>query len=160
LKTDGWYQYKPEQHITNIKLHSEDPENPNYATYLKLEMQVGNPMLLGSMGPGQPVYGRNLNALPFHAAEPQGFTPYTFNLLANPLDPRVDRVVATLGDLGITAELFRLCQLPLRYLDLARQSAYLGRESRRIQQEQQYVHLAKQQLEQEEEAIKQRLTAA
>ena len=33
LKMDGWYQYKPDQHITNIKLQWEDPENPNYATY-------------------------------------------------------------------------------------------------------------------------------
>jgi len=57
-------------------------------------------MILGAMGPGEPVYGRNLNALPFHAVEPQGFTPYTFNMLVNPLDPRIDRAVATLGDLG------------------------------------------------------------
>jgi len=70
LKTDGWYKYKPKQHISHIKLWWEDPENPNYTAYLKLEMQAGNPMLLGSMGPGQPVYGRNLNTLPFHAAEP------------------------------------------------------------------------------------------
>jgi len=160
LRTDGWYKYKPEQHVSNIKLCWEDPENPNYAAYLKPEMQAGNPMILGAMGPGEPIYGRNLNTQPFHAAEPQGFEPYTFDMLANPLDPRIDRAVATLGDLGITAELFRLCQLPLRYLDLARQSAYLGRESGRIQQEQQYIHLAKRQLEQEEEAIKQRLTAA
>jgi len=157
---DGWYKYKPEQHVTHIKLRWEDPKHPNYATYLKPEMQVGNPMILGAMGPGEPIYGRNLNAQPFHVAEPQGFEPYTFNLLANPLDPHVDRAVATLGDLGITAEIFRLCQLPLCYLDLARQSAYLGRERGRIQQEQQYLHLTKWQLEQEEEAIKQCLTAA
>ena len=81
-------------------------------------------------------------------------------MLANPLDPRIDRAVATLGDLGVSAEIFRLRQLPLHYLDLAKQSAYLGRESGRIQQEQQYVHLAKRQLDQEEDAIKQRLTAA
>ena len=126
MKTDGWYQYKPEQHITNIKLHSEDPENPNYATYLKPEMQVGNPMLLGSMGPGQLVYGRNLNAQPFHAVEPRGFTTYSFDLLANPLDPHIDRAISTLDDLGVTADIFRLHQHPLRYLDTARQAAYLG----------------------------------
>jgi len=143
LRMDGWYKYKPEQHVSNIKLRWEDPENPNYATYLKPEMQAGNPMILGAMGPGEPVYGRNLNTQPFHAAEPRHFEPYSFDILANPLDPRIDRAVATLGDLGITAELFRLHQLPLRYLDLARQSAYLGRESGRIQQEQQYIHLAK-----------------
>jgi len=116
-------------------------------------------MLLGSMGPGQPVYGRNLNTLPFHAAEPQGFTPYTFNLLANPLDPRIDRAVATLGDLGITADIFRLHQLPLRYLDTTRQAAYLGWEREHNEPEQWYLHLAKRQLEQEEEGIKQCLTA-
>jgi len=83
LKTDSWYKYKPEQHVSYIKLRWEDPDNPRYAAYLKPEMQAGNPMLLGAMGPGEPVYGRNLNALPFHAAEPQGFTPYTFDVLAS-----------------------------------------------------------------------------
>jgi len=83
-------------------------------------------MLLGAMGPGEPVYGRNLNTLPFHTAEPQGFIPFPFDVLANPLDPRIDRAVATLGDLGITAEIHRLRLLPLQYLDMARQSAYLG----------------------------------
>jgi len=70
LKTDGWYKYKPEQHVSHIKLQWEDPENPSYTAYLKPEMQVGNLMLLGAMGPGALVYGRNLNALPFHSAEP------------------------------------------------------------------------------------------
>jgi len=126
LKTDGWYKYKPEQHVSHIKLRWEDPENPSYTAYLKLEMQVGNPMLLGVMGPGAPVYGRNLNTLPFHSAEPRGFTPYTFDVLANPLDPRIDRAIATLGDLGVTADVFRLHQLPQRYLETARQAAYLG----------------------------------
>src|SRR6267142_2201410 len=123
-------------------------------------MQAGNPMLLGAMGPGEPVYGRNLNALPLHAAEPQGFTPYPFDLLANPLDPRIDRAVATPGDRGVTVDIFRLCQLPLRYLDMARQNAYLVKERGRIDQEQRYLHLAKRQLEIKEEGIKQRLNDA
>src|SRR6267142_6129417 len=113
LRTDRWYKYKPKQHVSYIKLRWEDPDNPRYAAYLKIEVQAGNPMLLGAMGPGEPVYGRNLNALPFHAAELQGFTPYMFDVLANPLDPHIDRVVATLGDLGITSDIFRLRQLPL-----------------------------------------------
>jgi len=159
LRTDGWYKFKPEQHISHIELRTEDPENPRYATYLKTEVQAGNLMLLGAMGPGEPVYGRNLNALPFHTAEPQGFIPYTFDVLANPLDPHLDRAVTTLGDLGISAEIHRLRLLPLRYLDMARQSAYLGRERGHIDQEQRYLHLAKRQLELEEEGIKQRLTA-
>src|SRR6267142_378674 len=160
LRTDGWYKYKPEQHVSHIKLRWEDPDQPQYATFLKTEMQAGNPMLLGAMGPGEPVYGRNLNALPFHAAEPRGFTPYAFDVLANPLDLRVNRAVATLGDLGVTADIFRLHQLPLRYLDMARQNAYLAKERGRIDQEQQYLHLAKRQLEIKEEGIKQCLDAA
>jgi len=143
LKTDGWYKYKPEQHVSHIKLRWEDPENPSYAAYLKLEMQAGNLMLLGAMGPGAPVYGRNLNALPFHSAEPRGFTPYTFDMLANPLDPCIDRAIATLGDLGVTADIFRLHQLPQCYLETARQAAYLGQERGRIKQEQRYLHLTK-----------------
>jgi len=81
-------------------------------------------------------------------------------VLANPLDPRVDRAVATLGDLGVTADIFRLRQLPLRYLDTARQNAYLAKERGWIDQEQRYLHLAKRQLEIEEEGIKQRLNDA
>src|SRR5882672_4214593 len=88
LRTDGWYKFKPEQHISNIKLRWEDPNNLRYAAYLKTEVQAGNPMLLGAMGPGEPVYGRNLNTLPFHTAEPRGFIPFPFDVLANPLDPR------------------------------------------------------------------------
>jgi len=106
LRTDGWYKYKPEQHVSYIKLRWEDPDQPRYAAFLKPEMQAGNPMILGAMGPGEPVYRRNLNTLPFHAAEPRGFTPYTFDVLANPLDPCIDRAVTTLGDLGITADIF------------------------------------------------------
>src|SRR6266850_7407844 len=106
LRMDSWYKYKPKQHISHIKLQWEDPNHPQYAAYLKPEVQAGQPMILGAMGPGEPVYGRNLNALPFHAAEPQHFEPYSFDILANPLDPRINRAVATLGDLGVTAELF------------------------------------------------------
>jgi len=106
LRTDGWYRYKPKQHVSHIKLRWEDPDQPRYTAFLKPEMQAGNPMLLGPMGPGEPVYGRNLNTLPFHAAEPQGFTPYTFDVLANPLDPHIDQAVTTLGDLGISTDIF------------------------------------------------------
>src|SRR5882672_5881207 len=51
LRMDGWYKFKPEQHISNIKLRWEDPNELRYAAYLKMEMQAGNPMLLGAMGP-------------------------------------------------------------------------------------------------------------
>jgi len=90
LRTDGWYRYKPEQHVSYIKLRWEDLDQPRYAAFLKPEMQAGNLMILGAMGPGEPIYRQNLNALPFHAAEPRGFTPYTFDMLANPLDPHID----------------------------------------------------------------------
>ena len=160
LNTDCWYRFKPDQHISAVKLQWADPDRPVYATFLKPEVQAGNPMMLGSMGPGHPVYGENLHAKPYHAAEPKGFKPQPFNMLANPLDPRVDRAIATLGDLGVTAEIFRLRQLPMKHLENARQVAYLEREAERIQREIGYHHLAKGQLEAEEASIRRRLTEA
>ena len=57
LRTDGWYRYKPKQHVSYIKLRWEDLDQPRYAAFLKPEMQAGNPMILGAMGPGELVYG-------------------------------------------------------------------------------------------------------
>jgi hypothetical protein len=65
-------------------------------------------MLLGLMGPGQPVYGHDLQAQPFHAAEPEHFPEATFDLLSNPLDPCINEAVTTLGDLGVMADVFCL----------------------------------------------------
>jgi hypothetical protein len=106
-------------------------------------MQAENPMLLGSMGPGQPIYDHGLQAQPFHAAEPEHFPEATFDLLSNPLNPHIDQAIATLEDLGVTADMFHLRQLPLEYLDQAQQIAYLGHEWDHIQGEQGFLHLAK-----------------
>jgi hypothetical protein len=119
IKNDGWYKYKPDQHINGVKLHWENPGIPEYAAYLKAKMQAGNPMMLGSMGPGQPIYGRDLQAQPFYAAELEHFPEATFDLISNLLNPHIDQAVATLGDLGVTADVFCLRQLPLKYLDQA-----------------------------------------
>jgi hypothetical protein len=85
------------------------------------------------MGPVQPIYGHDLQAQPFHAAELEHFPETTFDLLSNPLDPCIDRAIATLGDLGVMADVFCLRQLPLKYVDQAQQMAYLGHEQDRIQ---------------------------
>jgi hypothetical protein len=122
----SWYKYKPDQHTSGVKLHWENPDIPDYAAYLKPELQARNPMLLGSMGPGQPIYGRDLQAQPFHATEPEHFPEATFDLLSNLLNPCINRAAATLGDLEVTADVFHLRQLPLKYLDQACQMAYLG----------------------------------
>jgi hypothetical protein len=60
INNNGWYKYKPDQHISRASLHWENPDMPDYATYLKPEMQAGNLMPMGSMGPGQPIYGMDL----------------------------------------------------------------------------------------------------
>jgi hypothetical protein len=101
---------------------------PDYTTYLKPEMQMGNPMLMGFMGPGQPIYGMDLQEQLYHAAEPKYFPEIKFDQLSNPLDPCIDRPVSTLGDLGIMADVSRPWQLPLKYMDCAHQMAYLGHE--------------------------------
>jgi hypothetical protein len=133
INNDGWYKYKPDQHISRVKLRWENPEMPDYTAYLKLEIQAGNPMLLGSMGPGQPIYDMDLQAQLFHSAEPEHFPEVSFDCLSNPLNPRIDRAVTTLGDLGVTADVFCLQQLPLKYMNYAHQMAYLGHERDHIQ---------------------------
>jgi hypothetical protein len=84
INNNSWYMYKPDQHISRVKLRWENPNMPDYATYLKPEMQAGNPMLMGSMGPGQPIYGTDLQAQPYHATEPEHFLKVSFDL---PLKP-------------------------------------------------------------------------
>jgi hypothetical protein len=59
--------------------------------------------LMGSIGPGQPVYGTDLQAQPYHAVEPEHFYEASFNCLSNLLNPHIDQAVATLRDLGVTA---------------------------------------------------------
>jgi hypothetical protein len=90
ISNNGWYKYKPDQHINGVKLCWENSNIPDYAAYLKPEMQAGNLTLLGSMGPGQPIYGCNLQVQPFHAAEQEHFPEAPFNLLSNLLDPCID----------------------------------------------------------------------
>jgi hypothetical protein len=63
---------------------------PDYATYLKPEMQAGNPMLLGSIGPGQPVYCTDLQPQLYHTVEPENFPKISFNSLANLLNPHLN----------------------------------------------------------------------
>jgi hypothetical protein len=46
INNDGWYKYKPDQHISRVKLCWENPDMPDYTAYLKPEMQAGNPMLV------------------------------------------------------------------------------------------------------------------
>jgi hypothetical protein len=38
INNDGWYKYKPDQHISGVKHRWENPDMPDYATYLKPEM--------------------------------------------------------------------------------------------------------------------------
>jgi hypothetical protein len=143
INNNGWYKYKPDQHISGVKLRWENPDMPDYAAYLKPEMQAGNPMLLGSMGPGQPVYGMDLQAQPYHAVEPEHFPEISFDCLSNPLNPHLNQAVATLGDLGVTGDIFCLRQLPLKYMDCTWQLAYLGHEREWNQCDQGLLHLAK-----------------
>jgi hypothetical protein len=90
INNDGWYKYKPDQHISGVKLRWENPNMPDYAAYLKPEMQAGNPMLMGSIGPGQPIYGMDLQAQPYYATELEHFPEVSFNCLANLLNPHID----------------------------------------------------------------------
>ena len=122
-------------------------------------MQAKDPTLLGSMGPRQPIYSCDLQAQPFHATELEHFPKATFDLLSNLLNPHIDWAITTLGDLGVTVDVFHLRQLPLKYLDQARQMAYLRHKQDHIQWDQGLLYLAKWNLELEEAVTKEHLKA-
>jgi len=65
-----------------------------------------------------------------------------------------------LGDLGITADVFRLCQFPLRYLEVTRRLTYLEQERECIQREIGFATLLQRQVKTDEAHTKEHLEAA
>src|SRR6202008_2367667 len=115
---EGWYEFKPRQHISFITI-PEDEHGPRMeAPFLKVEILSGDPTLLGTRGYGHPIYGVPLTALAFSTAPPEhhiGFPLYHFQ---NAFDQRINQAVDTLRDLGVAADVYRLRQIPHRQLEV------------------------------------------
>jgi hypothetical protein len=65
-----------------------------------------------------------------------------------------------LGDIGVTADIFRLRQIPSRLLECARRATYLEQECQRIEREMGFATLMRRQVEAEETRVKDRLEAS
>src|SRR5579863_6059249 len=102
-----WYPYRPEQHISWLIMPDEEGRQVE-AKYLSVRVVQGEPTIMGTMGYGQPVHSESLHALPFAAPAPAHFHIPSFNILQNPFDPRTERALDGLGDLGVQAEVYRL----------------------------------------------------
>ena len=85
---------------------------------------------MGMMGYGQPVYSRPLYALPFSAPAPAHFHLPSFNLLQNPFDPRTERALDGLGDLGMQAEVYRLRHVTHQWMEVLHRCVTLQEETR------------------------------
>ena len=108
----------------NIPPLYPDPDDENDlspAKYLKATLKDGTPMLEGCQGQGQNIFSELLYARPFHAAGNHFHhfdAPLT--LLENPFDPRIERSLLFLGDLGVLADIYLLQSIPLRREGLLR----------------------------------------
>jgi hypothetical protein len=126
LTNEGWYEFKPhDAHVwMDIPPRYPDPNHENQlvpAMYLKAMIQDGTPLLRGCQGQGQNIYSELLCARPFHAAgnRLQHFDA-DLKILKDPLDPRVERSLLFLGDLGVLGDIYLLRTLPLRMEGLLR----------------------------------------
>src|SRR6202008_4843212 len=62
---EGWYEFKPAQHISFITILEDEHRPRMEAPFLKVEILLGDPTLLGTCGYGHPIYGIPLTTLPF-----------------------------------------------------------------------------------------------
>jgi hypothetical protein len=126
LTSEGWYEYTiGDAHVwINIPpLHSDSDDRGELspAKYLKATLKEGVPILEGCQGRGQDIFEELLYARPFHAAGNR-FIHFDapLDILENPFDPRVERSLLFLGDLGVLADVHTLRTIPLRREGLLR----------------------------------------
>jgi hypothetical protein len=119
LTSEGWYKYIcRDAHvwmdIPPLHIDPDDKGKLLLAKYLKATLEVGTPTLHRCQGRGQNIYSKLLLAHQFHAA---GSCYHHFDasleILENPFDPRVERSLLFLGDLGVLADVYVLRSIPL-----------------------------------------------
>jgi len=130
------------------------------AKYLSVRVVQGEPTIMGTMGYGQPVHSESLHALPFAAPAPAHFHLPSFNLLQNPFDPRTERALDGLGDLGVQAEVYRLRRVAHQRLEVLHRRVALQEETRQQCQRWEDLYALEESVDREEEAVKERLKAA
>ena len=116
---EGWYEHIQES--AHVWLDIPPLQTVNHgssdlipAKYLKAALVAGVPMLLGCQGRQEQVYSEQLTARPFHAPASRYHNPSPIEILENPFDPRVERALLFLGDLGVMGDIYSLRSIPLR----------------------------------------------
>jgi hypothetical protein len=126
LTSKGWYEFRPgDAHVwMDIPPSPPDPDNEEKrvpARYLKATIRDGTPILQGCQGRGNNIYSEILCTHPFHAAGTRFLSfDTTLEALEDPLDPRIERSLLFLGDLGVLADVYVLRTIPLRREGLLR----------------------------------------
>src|SRR5579863_610187 len=123
-----WYPYRPDQHFSRLTIPDEEGRQVE-AKYLSVRVVQGEPTIMGTMGYGQPVHAESLHALPFATPAPAHFHLPSFNLLQNPFDPRTERALDGLGDLGVQAEVYRLCYVAHQWMEVLHRCVALQEET-------------------------------
>jgi len=126
LTSEGWYEYiLGDAHVwMDIPLLHPDPNDEvklSPAKYLKASLHEGTPMLSGCQGQGQNIYTELLYARPFHAAGTR-FHHFdaSLEILKDPFNPRIERSLLFLGNLGVLADVYLLRSIPVRQEGLLR----------------------------------------
>src|SRR5579863_9609699 len=154
-----WYPYRPEQHISRLTIPDEEGRQVE-AKYLSVRVVQGEPTIMGTMGYGQPVHSESLHALPFAAPAPAHFHLPSFNILQNPFDPRTERALDGLGDLGVQAEVYRLRRVTHQRMEVLHRRVTLQEETRQQCQRWEDLYALEESVDWEEVAVKERLKAA
>src|SRR5579863_4004559 len=105
---------------------------------------------MGMMGYGQPIHSRPLYALPFSAPAPSHFHLPSFNILQNPFDPCMEQALDGLEDLGMQAEVYRLCRATHQKLEVLHWHVMLQEESRQLGQRWEDLYALEEGIESEE----------
>src|SRR5579863_7454634 len=124
------------------------------AKYLSVRVIQGEPTIMGTMGYGQPVHSESLHALSFAAPAPAHFHLPSFNLLQNPFDPRTERALDGLGDLGVQAEVYRLRCIAHQRLEVLHRRVTLQEETRQQCQRWEDLYALEESVDQQEVAVK------
>src|SRR5579863_1431373 len=154
-----WYPYRPDQHFSRLTIPDEEGRQVE-AKYLSVRVVQGEPTIMGTMGYGQPVHSESLHALPFAAPAPAHFHIPSFSILQNPFDPRTERALDGLGDLGVQAEVYRLRRVAHQRMEVLHRRVALQEETRQQCQRWEDLYALEESVDREEEAVKERLKAA
>jgi hypothetical protein len=105
---DGWYKYLEGWHTSKAVWQGGEHHDKEVGHYLQPQLKCHKPVLLGTMGRGQPVYVMPLQAEPYTQEVPATFHAPPIESLVYPFDLWIKRGLANLGDYRVTTDVMQL----------------------------------------------------